>query len=151
MQTFLPYPDYTSSAQCLDDKRLGKQRVEAYQILRALLTGRGWVHHPATLMWRGWEGSLAQYHDTCIRVWTSRGYDNNMPRLWDGTAVEQPRWLGRAVFHLSHQSNLKRKLPSHYTWDVPDNLPYYWNYWFREPVSNWDGVITNRLEVRDGD
>ncbi len=26
MQTFLPYPDFTKSAQCLDNKRLGKQR-----------------------------------------------------------------------------------------------------------------------------
>ena len=36
MQTFLPYEDFTKTAQCLDYKRLGKQRVEAYQILRIL-------------------------------------------------------------------------------------------------------------------
>ena len=33
MQTFLPYPDFVKSAQCLDYRRLGKQRVEAKQIL----------------------------------------------------------------------------------------------------------------------
>ena len=32
MQTFLPYANYTKSAQVLDDKRLGKQRVEALLI-----------------------------------------------------------------------------------------------------------------------
>jgi len=33
MQTFLPYPDLRDSVACLDNKRLGKQRVEAMQIL----------------------------------------------------------------------------------------------------------------------
>ena len=37
MQTFLPYPDIEKSLNSLDSKRLGKQRVEAYQILNILL------------------------------------------------------------------------------------------------------------------
>jgi Pyrimidine dimer DNA glycosylase len=37
MQTFLPYPDFVACARVLDSRRLGKQRVEALQILRALL------------------------------------------------------------------------------------------------------------------
>lgn len=36
MQTFLPYPDFKKSLQALDYRRLGKQRVEAYQIIRFL-------------------------------------------------------------------------------------------------------------------
>jgi hypothetical protein len=36
MQTFLPYPDFQKSAQCLDYKRLGKQRCEAWQIYQIL-------------------------------------------------------------------------------------------------------------------
>ena len=36
VNTFLPYPDFVKSAKALDYKRLGKQRVEAWQILRAL-------------------------------------------------------------------------------------------------------------------
>jgi len=36
MQTFLPYPDFARSAQVLDNKRLGKQRVECLQILKTL-------------------------------------------------------------------------------------------------------------------
>src|SRR4029450_2243860 len=48
LQTFLPYPDFAASAQALDQRRLGKQRVEALQVLRGLTTpGNGWGHHPA--------------------------------------------------------------------------------------------------------
>lgn len=36
MQTFVPFPDFARSAAVLDDKRLGKQRVEVLQIVRAL-------------------------------------------------------------------------------------------------------------------
>jgi hypothetical protein len=37
MQTFLPYEDFTLSAQVLDYRRLGKQRVEALQIYNVLV------------------------------------------------------------------------------------------------------------------
>jgi hypothetical protein len=50
MQTFLPYPDSKKSIQTLDYRRLGKQRVEAYQILRAITYGSGWRYHPVTKM-----------------------------------------------------------------------------------------------------
>ena len=36
MQTFLPYRGFTESARVLDTRRLGKQRVETIQVLRAL-------------------------------------------------------------------------------------------------------------------
>jgi hypothetical protein len=36
MQTFLPYPDFGATAAVLDARRLGKQRVETVQVLRAL-------------------------------------------------------------------------------------------------------------------
>lgn len=36
MQTFMPYSDFEKVAQCLDNKRLGKQRVEALQIYNVL-------------------------------------------------------------------------------------------------------------------
>ena len=40
MQTFLPYPDFARSAQALDMRRLGKQRVEVLQILGTLCEAR---------------------------------------------------------------------------------------------------------------
>lgn len=36
MQTFLPYENFEESAYALDTRRLGKQRVETYQIMQAL-------------------------------------------------------------------------------------------------------------------
>ena len=36
MQTFLPYPDFVQTAGVLDARRLGKQRVETIQVMRAL-------------------------------------------------------------------------------------------------------------------
>jgi len=52
MQTFLPYQNYSRCAEVLDNKRLGKQRVECLQILNALLdASKGWKQHPAVKMW----------------------------------------------------------------------------------------------------
>ena len=51
MQTFLPYPDFAASAAALDQARLGKQRVETLQALRALvIPDYGWRQHPAIRM-----------------------------------------------------------------------------------------------------
>jgi len=41
-------------------------------------------------------------------------------------AGDLPGWLGDPAFHRSHQSSLLRKNPAHYTFDVPDDLPYVW-------------------------
>jgi len=85
MQTFLPYVDFYKSLSCLDNKRLGKQRVEARQIYN-IITGntshwknpKAWANHPAVLMWKGYSHALALYHDTAILVWESRGNNNTM-------------------------------------------------------------------------
>ena len=62
MQTFLPFADFAETARVLDGRRLGKQRVETLQILRALrVPGYGWRHHPAVGMWAGYEEALARY------------------------------------------------------------------------------------------
>ena len=56
MQTFLPYRDFKQSFRVLDYRRLGKQRVEAHQVLNVLLgrtTTGGWRNHPITRMWDG--------------------------------------------------------------------------------------------------
>ena len=39
MQTFLPHRSFSKSAETLDYRRLGKQRVEAKQILEAIRKG----------------------------------------------------------------------------------------------------------------
>lgn len=41
MQIFRPYRDWARSAKVLDDRRLGKQRVETKQVLLAILRKLG--------------------------------------------------------------------------------------------------------------
>ena len=134
MQTFLPYEDFTASAEVLDYRRLGKQRVETWQILNALAgKSKGWVNHPASRMWRGHETALAFYGETVCREWIRRGYkDSMLERFVDLTAgkiVRMPAWLGNERFHVSHQSNLVRKNLEFYGPifpDIPPDLEYVW-------------------------
>jgi len=147
VQTFLPYADFERSARTLDRKRLGKQRVETIQVVRALTrTGYGWANHPAVLMWRGFEEALGRYGFACCEVWTDLGFGDTCAltiatdlREADVAVVrtqaelaaadELPPWLGDEELHRSHRSALVRKDPAHYRPlfpDVPDDLPYVW-------------------------
>jgi hypothetical protein len=141
MQTFLPYPSYKRSAECLDTKRLGKQRIEAVQILSTLLGfSDGWRNHPAVRMWVGHEGALFEYANAVCAEWTSRGFSNketgvkltNLGRLSAArlkSTMAVPAWLGDEEFHASHRSNLLRKDAERYGrcgWKEPDDLPYVW-------------------------
>jgi len=129
MQTFLPYPDFAKSAQCLDMRRLCKQRVEAMQILNTLARGSRWSNHPAVLMWRGYENALRLYMNKCIQEWIRRGYNNTMQFAEVVDLAEMPPWFGSEKFHASHRSNLIRKdleWYSQFGWEEPSNLPYVW-------------------------
>ena len=134
MQTFLPYESFRDSAKILDYRRLGKQRVEAYQILRAL-TGEstGWVNHPATRMWRGYEYHLCIYGAMICTEWKMRGYNDSLQSKFLDASLQfdtaiRPDWLGMPELHKSHQSNLYRKDPVHYAKfaSVGADLPYVW-------------------------
>src|SRR4051795_3786947 len=75
MQTFLPYADFERTARSLDQRRLGKQRVEAMQLLNALtVPGHGWRHHPAAHMWRGDEESPLGYRLGGCKGWSELGH-----------------------------------------------------------------------------
>lgn len=137
MQTFLAYPDFAKSARILDRSRLGKQRVENLQIMKALvIPGYGWQNHPAVDMWRGYEGALMAYQKAVCEEWLERGYrDTCLLKTWDiyddwsEPSSANPHWLGSQLLHRSHQSNLVRKDPVFYRPlfpDVPDNLDYFW-------------------------
>ena len=135
MQTFLPYPDFVKSAESLDMKRLGKQRVEVLQLLNSFHKPnyKGWKNHPAREMWRGHEQALVVYGCAVCSVWKARGYkDTCFEKIANFTTNEQitlPNWIGRDDIHLSHKSNLIRKYPEYYKplWpDIPDNLEYIW-------------------------
>lgn len=135
MQTFLPYKSFEQSAACLDNRRLGKQRVEVLQILKALHDPTyGWQNHPAVKMWRGHEFQLIRYGMKICNEWYFNRHFNDtcnekIRAFYDaGMISTRLPWL-TDEFCLSHRSNLIRKDPVHYgkLWpDVPDNLPYIW-------------------------
>ena len=138
MQTFLPYPDLRASCVVLDDRRLGKQRVETFQVLRALTwPSYAWKNHPAVRMWRGFVPGLVLYGVESCREWVRRGYADSVAGQllgWTGGHVPVdpplPPWFGLDALHRSHRSSLLRKDPEHYRPlfgdDEPDDLPYLW-------------------------
>lgn len=129
MQTFLPYPSFELSAQALDYRRLGKQRVEALQILNAIYYKTRWINHPATKMWVGFEDALTLYKNVCIKEWVRRGYKNTMKIDVVSNDILLPNWFGNNDFHAAHRSNLLRKNIAYYKkfgWTEPDNLAYVW-------------------------
>lgn len=132
MQTFLPLPNLLASVQTLDTKRLGKQRVEVAQLVKAIrgTSGAGWANHPAAKMWRNHIEALKHYGNLCILTWIERGYKNTMPLfLVDHSQLVMPPWFGDPDFHASHRSNLLRKDAVHYGkfgWVEPHDLEYIW-------------------------
>ena len=119
VNTFVPFADIHKCARALDMKRIGKQRVEAYQLWRALqgLT-KGWVNHPATLMWKGHTCFLAMYCNAMIDEWIARGYKNNMEKLPHCGKPSPPWWWGWEPIHKSHHAALNRQKPAYYQFDV---------------------------------
>ena len=130
MQTFLPYEDFKRSAETLDSKRLGKQRVESMQIYKAcVLDDYGWKNHPAVKMWIGYEDALLIYMNTMIDEWVKRGFNNTMDIAQIDNNIINPPWLGDELVHSSHRSNLLRKNENYYSkynWSEPNDMPYYW-------------------------
>lgn len=153
MQTFLPYKDFRKSAQALDSKRLNKQVLECYQILKVLSSTdpkAGWRNHPAVKMWRGSETVLLGYTMAMIREASERGIktDKNLANLtvlvenekykW---GTKDPEWYNNDIvmkrITATHKANLYRKDPVYYVdfgaaVHTKDNKPccercnYYW-------------------------
>lgn len=160
MQTFLPYEGFENSAATLDYRRLGKQRVECLQLLNTLKElqanpqlKKGWVNHPALLMWKGYEHHLVIYGLRICEEWISRGYndwkcygplgDMLQDQVWP--VVDLPPWLGDERLHSSHRSALMYKHPEHYKhyWSDVAQLEYFW------PVTKERQYekVNNRIEI----
>lgn len=150
MQTFLPFDNNSKSAKALDNKRLNKQILEAYQILNTLSgQSMGWRNHPAVLMWKGHEYALFDYATTMVTeaklrgIKTDKNFSNlvnleeNFGYLWNNS---KPKWLsGKPLKRImaTHKANLYTKDPIYYSdfeesLDDPDNDPccdtckYFW-------------------------
>lgn len=138
MQVFLPYPDFKKSLESLDNKRLGKQRVETYQLIAGLegrptKTGKpyskGRVNHPISQMFRDNLPALKQYLNDSIDVWVARGKNNTMQKEVIEEEIVMPHWFGNEEFHRSHRANLLRKDAEYYGahgWSDDSTLPYRW-------------------------
>lgn len=155
MLTFLPYQSFRKSAMVLDSKRLGKQRIEARQLLEAIgwrldpemgtiitemrddLPDKGawverWRSGPAAEMWEGYHWALASYYNAMVWEWIGRGYNSDMPVISFFKAPKcysLPEWLGDEEFHSCQRANLLRKFPKHYEqfgWEEEPKTGYIW-------------------------
>lgn len=110
MQVFLPFPDIDKSLRCLDKKRLGKQRVEAKQLINTI-TGisDGWKNHPCTKMYTEYLGFLKHYYNRSLSIFSEKGGNNILLQPIEETDIVNPPWFGSEEFHRSHLSNLLRK------------------------------------------
>jgi Pyrimidine dimer DNA glycosylase len=149
MQTFLPYKDFVKIAKCLDYKRLGKQRIEARDILYLCYRHRGadkrkqfnksdkqaeylWVryrNHPAVLMWVDSINCLKLYYNTMVNEWVRQGYNNTQPIFRVHGKIKPPIWFNSRKLYSSHRANLLRKdfnFYSKYGWKEQPTKGYYW-------------------------
>lgn len=139
MQSFLtsPYSFEQTSAE-LDNKRLHKQTLEAWQCLLTITNldpdgnhrePKGWSNHPVARMWRGYETALVSYISATYFEWRGRGYKSTLLektyRTYD-KAVELgrispdlvlPNWMTDTDYYLrlcsTHRTAL---LCKHYEW-----------------------------------
>lgn len=162
---FIIVPDIQKTAEMLDYKRLGKQRVEAFQIINCLdeydRTGnitQGWKNHPATKSWMGFTNHLKVYFNIITREWVKRGYTNNMSFYeidetpynivdcgFDGKSITYdaskfniysfPFWVSFYPFYMSHQAALCRKNPQHYKFLLKPELNYFLNFGYFWPCN----------------
>lgn len=118
MQTFLSSTEsFKRIAQELDNKRLNKQVLEAWQLMLTLTElnpagehrdPKGWRNHPAANMWRGHENGLALYATVMCDEWLARGYKSTMiPKIQ--ATLTRAFELGRAKPELTFPDWLEDK------------------------------------------
>lgn len=133
VNTFLPYSNFKKCAKILDYKRLLKQRVEAYQLIRAIEEKKSsWYRHPACKMWIGYLDALKLYYNIMIDETISRGYKNNMKKYELPPIVKMPWWMNYRHIHYSHRASLLRKNPEYYLKyfnDLPEEYRYKGYVW----------------------
>ena len=134
--TFIVSEDFETTAKALDNKRLGKQRLEARQILDKCeyLNIHGWdkekykgtkyasyVNQPVLLMWKDHTSALRLYYNAIVKEWMARGFENNMPLL-----AHKPRLVNgkyKRTIVMEGAPVPKVEMPPWLTWK-----PFLWSH-----------------------
>jgi hypothetical protein len=132
MMTFLVVADFVLNAKLLDDQRLAKQRVEARQILDAIMKGTGWKNHPITHAWRNYVDALKYYTNCIILEFIRRGGNNTLPLFEIPKIIMIPWWVNWDRLHQSHRAMLMRKNPFYYRSKFSVEAEYF-NYGYIWP------------------
>jgi hypothetical protein len=137
INTFIPFANIKKCAKVLDQKRLLKQRIEAYQIINIIQKRKngekcGFMNHPAVIMWENNVNALKLYCNEMIKESINRGFNNTM-KLYDiKDKIVYPWWWGYSHIHYSHQASLLRKNPDYYIkyfYDLLDEYRYEGYVW----------------------
>lgn len=155
MQTFLTSDYHYETACCLDNKRLNKQIIECYQIIRIIMRKigilddgkKGWLNHPVLKFWQAENGKwcifqLEQYIRTMIRRYEeifkkqhsiSSKLDEMMEYIKENPNENilecwaNIKWSSKVYDTMA--SNLIRKNENHYKKFFPNHKPiegYVW-------------------------
>lgn len=147
MKIYLPHPNLTHSARCLDDDTLEHQITNAVMVAEACAFAREHRVLPSGLrngkesrllcvgMWAGYEGFLLMYlRKLCLEAGLRRGWsgdpasaqDNPYVDAWQrvsnagcSLAPQTPKWYGLKRLHRSHQSELIKTDTLHYGEQFP--------------------------------
>jgi hypothetical protein len=134
VNTFVTASTPEECASNLDNKRLGKQRVEAKQIIDILESShlnesKGYSNHPIVAQWRGFTQALKVYYNAIFDEWEARGYKNDKLKRYEivqdpalshlvtkpnEVVVMFPKWFFNPIIHLTYKCDLYRKKPEYY-------------------------------------
>lgn len=135
----------------LDYRRLGKQRIEAKQIIDVIEKGNGgWSNHPVTKMWKDNIIGLKYYFNCCVDEWISRGYKNTMEKYEIEFTEESdilPWFYYNKQTQESFKASLLRKDTKYYTDKISCEEEYLKHGYI------WIGKLTNEQieKMKKGD
>lgn len=155
----------------LDYQRLGKQRVEARQIidilefydLNGFIPDQGWIDHKVTKMWKGHTKALKCYFNEVVKYWIKLGYENNY-ELYENVECEiiRCKFDGKKAifekeanentfpisfsfppFHFSHRAALYMKNPDYYSYLIDENTKPYIRKGYLWPTDHGKEIYEN--------
>lgn len=137
VNTFILTNSPKECAKLLDYKRLGKQRVEAYQIVNIIIgEQKGFSNHPIAHVWKDHVESLKYYTNCMIDEWINRGYKNTMVKydLPDYTEDQLPWWYKNKQLQYCNMASLARKDPKFYSgvFTFPSEYEHHGYIWMNK-------------------